>query len=136
MTRKKFTEREVLETLAWQGIFIRCFRCKLPFFVRTDGSLSDAVFAASSGMRVMHMALKPEREHIHEIALGGADKPFNCRYSCSECHNIITNGTRATSAGSSKHRIAKIDRITGVTKGRPKREWPKRKFQKRIKPGG
>lgn len=32
--------------------------------------------------------------------------------------------------------LAKIDRITGVTKGRPKRKWPKRKFQKRIKPGG
>lgn len=137
VARKRFSERQVLETLAWQGIFIKCHRCSKPFFERTDGSLSDAIFASIQGLRVMHMARKPEREHLHEYSLDGPDEPSNCRYSCSECHSIITNGTKATSAGSSKHRIAKIKRILADKPSRrpmaktgrkiPSRPWPARK---------
>lgn len=124
MTRKRFTEREVIETLAWQGVFVTCFRCKKPFYEQQgDGCL--------------YRVLDPEREHLLEIALDGADKPFNCRYSCSGCHAIITNGTKATSAGSSKQRIAKVRRLQNPKPSkRPMKSrttiWPKRSFPKRA----
>ncbi len=130
MSRKRFSEREVIETLAWQGVFVCCHRCGKPFF--------QPLNPGPQNIGMAHL-LKPEREHLHEYNLGGADKPYNCRYSCSECHSKITNGTKATSAGSSKQRIAKVKRLRGETKGRPKRKWPKgqkiksRGFQKRVK---
>lgn len=93
MKRRRATEREVIAVLVAQGASIPCFRCK-------------TLFTAES---------KPEREHLHELALGGEDNPDNWRYSCQSCHAVITNGTKATSAGSSKHRIAKIKRLTGET---------------------
>ena len=74
-----------------------------------------------------------EREHFLERALGGADEPSNCVYSHKACHAIVTNGTKATTAGSSKHRIAKCKRIANP-KQKPKRKWPSRSFQKRAKP--
>ncbi len=91
VTRKRFSERDVLLTLIWQGIVIPCFRCKRPI------SQSDI----ENG--------NCEREHLHEIELGGADEPFNCRYSHRDapCHHTATNGPPSTSAGSSKNRIAK-----------------------------
>ena len=46
-------------------------------------------------------------------------------------HDLKTNGSKATSAGSDKHAIAKINRLTGKTKGRPKTNWPTRKLQSR-----
>lgn len=133
MARKRFSEREVLETLAWQGIIATCFRCGKPFFT------------PSTTENLWHV-LPMEREHLHEYKLGGDDKPYNCRYSCKECHAKITNGTKATTAGSSKHRIAKTKRIAAggrKRKGPPiksrgfsklKQKFPKgRSFQKRIK---
>lgn len=87
--RRQFREMEVLEVLLMQGIKIRCFRCGEPI---TFEQLR---------------AGKIEKEHLHELELGGADMPENCRYSHKDCHAVITNGTPATSAGSSKHRIAK-----------------------------
>jgi hypothetical protein len=114
--RRKFSETDVIETLAHQGIFVPCHRCRDFFF-----------YADPHGE--IRMLLKPEREHLHEIALGGADTPRNCRYSCERCHAIITNGYAATSAGSSKQRIAKVKRLRGETKGRPKTTWPKRKLR-------
>ena len=107
MTRKRFTEREVLETLAWQGVFVCCWRCGKPFFeLVLEPTPMPNVYTDTIVMR-----LKPEREHVHEYALGGADRPFNARYGCAPCHSIATNGTKATSAGSSKQRIAKVRRI-------------------------
>lgn len=85
MARKRFTERWVIQTLLFQGTNIPCFRCKKLFNADDD----------------------IEREHVIEIALGGADEPFNCSYSHAACHATITNGTPATTAGSSKNRIAK-----------------------------
>lgn len=130
MSRKRFNEKDVIETLAWQGWFVSCFRCARPF-------LEQVVQSGTSGMFKWNAI--PEREHIHEIALGGDDAPNNCRYSCKECHAVVTNGTKATSAGSSKHKIAKVRRLRGETKGRPKKKWaagrkiPARQFQKRPK---
>jgi len=99
MTRKRFTEREVIETLAWQGVIVRCFRCNAPFYTPSpDGGM-------------FNLSDKIEREHLHEVGLDGPDIPANCRYSCGPCHLVVTNGTKATSAGSSKQRIAKIKRL-------------------------
>lgn len=89
MSRKRFTERMVIETLHFCGIDVLCYRCKT----------------------TLQPGEKIEREHIEEIALGGLDDPVNCAYSHKACHAIVTNGTKATSAGSSKHRIAKTIRL-------------------------
>lgn len=112
MSRKRFSERQVIETLWYSGITITCFRCH----------------------RLLDPADKIEREHILEIALGGKDEPSNCAYSHKECHAKITNGTKATTAGSSKQRIAKVARILSPRKSRrtmPKsgRKIPSRQFQ-------
>ncbi len=89
MTRKRFSERQVIETLWYGGMAITCYRCN----------------------KVLDPLDKIEREHILEIALGGEDEPSNCAYSHRECHAKVTNGTKATSAGSSKQRIAKLKRL-------------------------
>lgn len=117
MSRKRFSESEVIETLYSCGIDVPCYRCKEPLHGH-----------------------KIEREHITEIALGGADEPSNCAYSHAKCHKVVTDGTKATSAGSSKQRIAKVKRILEPKPSRhpmpktPKRKWPSRGFQKRVKP--
>jgi hypothetical protein len=92
--RRRFSEREVIETLWHQGVNIPCRRCGQ--IIRPEARGTDGQF---------HIDV--EREHIHEIALGGPDIPANCRYVHRVCHAQITNGTKATTAGSSKHRIAK-----------------------------
>lgn len=123
-TRRRFSERQVLETLLHQGVAIRCFRCGLPFIV--GQSLIDTANA--------HWIGYVQREHLHEVALGGPDEPANCRYSCTDSHIKITNGTKATSVGSSKHRIAKAKRIAN---GGKKRRGPKMKsagFSKTKRP--
>lgn len=85
--RRRFTEREVLATLINQGVEIRCFR---------TGTLIT-----------LDNLDQVEREHLHELALGGPDEPGNCRYSLKTAHAVVTNGNGATTANSSKHRIAK-----------------------------
>lgn len=122
MARRRFTERQVLECLAWQGVFVCCHRCGKPFF---------EVFLVD-GEPTLFRNLEPEREHLHEYALNGPDEPGNCRYGCAPCHSIITNGTKATSAGSSKHRIAKVKRLRGETKTGPKKKIGARGFDKTL----
>jgi hypothetical protein len=112
VNRRRFKEREVLDTLYYSGVPVPCYRCKKP----------------------MLPGQKVQREHITEIALGGKDEPRNCAYSHAECHRIITDGTPATSAGSSKQRIAKVRRIRGENKPKPKRKWGKQKMG-RSRPG-
>ncbi len=159
--RRRFKEREVIETLAWQGIVVPCFRCKEPLCrVKSDvaglianASPDDQAQLASIKKIVVetyrneqewvvrpldyeHEVIWPmgkaiEREHLHERELDGADDPFNCRYSHKCCHDIITNGTKATTAGSSKQRIAKVKRIRGETKRKLKRKWPTCKLRSR-----
>lgn len=108
MSRKRFTEQQVIETLWIQGVSITCFRC--------GGIIQPVLLGAEKSY---YFPL--QREHIHEIELGGPDTPANCRYSHIECHSIVTNGTPATSAGSSKHRIAKAKRIVRTGKMVPKK---------------
>lgn len=122
MTRRRFTERETLETAVQQGAIIPCYRCGVPFTVET--------------------VRKAQREHLHEVTLGGPDTVGNCRYSHDECHSLITNGTKATTAGSSKHRAAKANNHNRTEKfvvrkpapGEPRikasgRHWPTRPMQ-------
>ncbi len=114
MKRKRFTEREVLDTLYYSYVVILCYRCHKKIFPDD----------------------KVEREHITELALGGKDEPSNCAYSHKACHAIATNGTKATTAGSSKQRIAKVARILADKPSRrpmrnSKRKIPSRPFQKR-----
>lgn len=87
MTRRRFTEREVIECLIRQGAVIPCKRCRAAL------KLEDV--------------RSTEREHLHEIALDGPDTVENCGYSHGLCHSVQTNGTPSTTAGSSKNRIAK-----------------------------
>ena len=89
--RRQFGQKDTIRTLLHQGVEIRCFRTKEP--VTLDN---------------VHLV---EKEHLHERELGGPDEPGNCRFSLKAAHKIVTNGTKATSAGSSKHRIAKAKRI-------------------------
>ena len=114
MTRAAFSERRVIETLIIQDAVICCYRCQSAFTIEDAKSV--------------------EREHLHELALGGENTPDNCRYSHRACHAKITNGTPATSAGSSKHRIAKVNRILNPKK--PKGNLRSRPFGKRANPWG
>lgn len=118
MTKRcRFSEKEVIETLAHQGIIVTCFRCKKALIVRGgDGNL--------------YWVDGCQREHVTELAIGGADAPHNCAYSHDGCHSKITNGTKATTAGSSKHIIAKVKRLRGETGNGPKRRIPSKPFTK------
>lgn len=95
--RRRFSEREVLRVLYYSGYNLRCFRCEDEF-----GPYD-----------------KIEREHLHELALGGNDEPYNCRYSHAKCHKIVTNGIKTTTAGSSKQRIAKAKRSKKMLVDKP-----------------
>lgn len=126
MTRRRFTERQTLECAILQGAVIPCFRCKALFTVETIRSA--------------------EREHIHEVVLGGPDTVEACAYSHGDCHSVVTNGTPATSAGSSKHKAAKIrpgrtekfvvnKPPTGTARQeRPTKPWASRKIPARANP--
>src|ERR1700690_1197343 len=115
MKRKRLSEGDVLRVLIEQGALIPCYRCRVAFIC---------------GDRI-------EREHLIELALGGEDTLENMVYSHKSCHHEITNGTKATTAGSSKQRIAKVRRLRGENKPKMKRKWPAgrkrqgRPFQKR-----
>ena len=111
MPRKRATERQVIEVLIVQGAVVPCYRCRVAF------QTGDVI----------------EREHLHELALGGSDTPDNWRYSHKTCHDEVTNGTKATTAGSSKHKIAKANRLAKGPKKRKGRKIPSRPFPKRSK---
>lgn len=96
MTRRRFSEREVLATLLHQGVKITCFRTGEEITLDNVNQL--------------------EREHLHEIKLDGPDVPGNCRYSLKAAHKVVTFGTPATTAGSSLHRIAKATQPTRIEK--------------------
>lgn len=108
MRRRKFKESEVLATaqlMLWEQHLadILCYRCKEPLFHPILNDEERIVAAIAIG--------QIEREHIIELALGGEDCHRNCVYSHQDCHDVVTNGTKATTAGSSKQRIAKVKRI-------------------------
>lgn len=96
MTRRRFTEREVLECLILQGAVIPCKRCRVALKVED--------------------ARASEREHLHEVGLDGPDTIQNCAYSHGDCHKTITHGNGATFAGSSRHKIAKATQPKRIEK--------------------
>lgn len=126
MARKRFSERQVLETLLRQGVEIKCYRCKVPFFPDAHGDLGLA-----NELWNRHFVGYAEREHLTELALGGKDWPENCAYSCRASHKVVTNGTKATSAGSSKQKAAKVKRLLGLTRNGPKHQIRSRGFDKK-----
>lgn len=93
--RKALSQRAVIEVLIRQGAVIPCFRCRVAL------KLEDVATV--------------EREHKHPIALDGPDTVDNMAYSHGgggmSCHSVQTNGTKATSAGGDKHKIAKAKRL-------------------------
>ena len=121
-SRRQLREQEVLEELiVYQHVTIPCFRCAIAF--------------TEEDVRTGNI----ENEHIHEHALDGPDDPPNRRFSHKvPCHAIVSNGTPATTAGSSKQRIAKTrgtrsDKFIPVKKPldeprEEKRAWRKRTF--------
>jgi hypothetical protein len=104
MTRRAMKEAEVFEILLAQDTKIYCAVpwCRKPILSRADC----------------------QRDHYTALKLGGEDVPGNMQYICLDCHNKKTNGTKATTAGSDKARIAKVKRITS---GGRKRRGPKLK---------
>jgi len=120
MTRRRrtFREIEVIETLLIQGVTIPCFRCGIAF-TRDDVKAKNI-----------------QKEHLHEHVLDGPDMPDNCRFSHKPCHAIITNGNGATTAGSSKNRIAKATQPKRIAKFAvnkpPTGERPQRTNKARI----
>lgn len=104
MSRKRFSERQVIEALIRTGHIIRCYRTKEVITLDTVNLL--------------------EREHPTPLKLGGADDPTNAAYSLSEAHKAQTKKDMAA--------IAKMDRILGLTCTGPKRKIPSRPFPKRA----
>ena len=100
--RRQFKEMEVLLVVIRQGGVIPCRCCKQP--ITEQDILTGNV----------------EKEHIHEIELGGADMPSNCSYShkAKPCHAQVTHGNGATFAGSSRHKIAKATQPERIEKFR------------------
>lgn len=95
--RRHFGLVETLKMLIRQGADIRCARTGERFTIEN-----------------VHLAQKE-----HELELGlletaeakrAQDTWQNCCVSMKAAHAIVTNGTKATTAGSSKHRISKAKR--------------------------
>lgn len=96
--RKSPTPKQVIESLLHQGVEVRCYRTKERVTLANFRDL--------------------EREHLVELGLkktdaekAAVDTPEYWRWSFSAAHAKVTNGTKATSAGSSKHRVAKAVRM-------------------------
>ena len=102
MSRKRFSEREVIEALIRTGHEIRCFRTKEIITLETVKRL--------------------EREHPTPLKLGGKDDPTNAAYSLSEAHKVQTRKDKAA--------IAKVDRILGLTCNGPKKQIQSPGFDK------
>lgn len=126
--RKQPRPLDVIASLLHQGIEIRCYRTKE---LVTLANYKDL-----------------EREHLVELGLlqtdedkARVDTPEYWRWSFSEAHAKVTNGTKATSAGSSKQRVAKAKRMEMArlraafagdfpnTWGDRKRAWPSRSMR-------
>lgn len=103
---------------------------------RTHGMLDKVTGAIIIRCPECGETILPEQEiqfdHTHADKLGGEHKYQNIRPIYKECHKAKSKRDVAA--------LAKIDRLTGETKGRPKKPWAKgrklqgRGFQKRAKP--
>jgi hypothetical protein len=115
MTRKRLTERKVLEVLIVnQKAVIPCGICRLAFKAE-DVSEIERDHARC-------------RETFTDEDLHLWDTIEQQRYVHGECHKRKTNGTKATSAGSDQHMAAKGRRLRGETKQGPKAKIRSRPF--------
>lgn len=103
MSRKRFTERQVIEALIRTGHEIRCYRTKEVITLETVKRL--------------------EREHVTPLKFGGADDPTNAAYSLGDAHKMQTKKDKAA--------FAKVDRILGLTCNGPKKAIPSKPFSQR-----
>lgn len=97
-TRRAGSWREILEALLHQGVKLFCWRTK-----------ARITFAN------LHLV---EREHEPALCLfktweekRAADIPANWRFSLKAAHHVVTNGTKATTKGSTKGIAASMKRI-------------------------
>lgn len=74
---------------------------------------------------------KIEYHHMHERGLGGPDHPDNYAAVVADdngernCHDVLTNGTKATAANGSKSKIAKARRLEAARLALAGAEKPK-----------
>lgn len=110
VARRQFREAEVLDVLFAQGATIPCKGCGKPITKRDDIERDHKIALATlpGGMRAQF------------------DTPDNCRYICSKCHLLKTNGPERGSVYSDRAKIAKQKRI-----GKDKSVRPKAKIQSR-----
>lgn len=124
MDRRKPTTLDKLKVMVAQA---RCPRCKGKL-----GTLAETEF-----------------DHVHPLALGGADDITNLVAVHVDCHAVKTRGSGATTAGSDIGNIAKTKRLAEKTREfeqnrrkilaptktestrdqKPKYKWPKRPFR-------
>jgi hypothetical protein len=74
--------------------------------------------------------------HINELEISGDDSIENIvAVHQHPCHDILTNGTGATTLNSSKHRIAKAKRLErlrlGTAPEKRKKKWPSRPMRRK-----
>jgi 5-methylcytosine-specific restriction endonuclease McrA len=87
MNRRKLSQKDKLEILIRQSV--------CPLCGERLGKLEDVDF-----------------DHVHPLALGGSDNDNgNFQALHRSCHRVKTSGTKATSAGSDIHEIAKTKRL-------------------------
>lgn len=112
--RKAITERMKVDALLWRASF-SCPICRL---------------VVAPGQSI-------EWDHIHPVALDGEHAFMNIRPLHKHCHDRKTRGTKATTAGSDIHAIAKVKRPARKLAGtwrKTKRKWPSRKMPSRPFP--
>lgn len=96
----RLSEIEVIQVCIQQGAVIPCKRCRVAF---TEQDVKTGNI---------------ENEHLHEKKLGGPDEPGNRAFShkARPCHAMVTHGSGATFAGSSRHKIAKATQPKRIEK--------------------
>jgi 5-methylcytosine-specific restriction endonuclease McrA len=104
-------------------------RPPIPVRMKIDSLLFRAVLLGHPILcNVCHAKLSPgdviEWDHYNPLALGGAHTWANLLPLHKACHRKKTSGTKATSAGSDIHTIAKVKRLAN---GGKKRRGPKMK---------
>lgn len=94
--------------------------------------LGSAVLLCACGC---YMPLFPSTPVIHEhvvpLCMGGADDWPNIRLYRKECAARKTNGPRHLKVDGDISKAAKVKRLRGEVKGRPKRAWPSRRLESR-----
>ncbi len=111
MKRKAVTDK-----MKWQALFYRfpipCSACNIALF--WDEEI--------------------DWDHVHPIALGGQHTHQNLRPLHVSCHQEKTSGSKATTAGSDIHAIAKVKRLQKGPRKRKGRKMQSKPFPKIHRP--